>query len=148
MVQENPNVPYDIHVDLGLSDISYFLLGLAFENLIKGIYQKETGDYPELTHKTTDLVEKIDTRLTPTEAEYLATLSDIVFWRGRYPLPKHKKHFDLLPIETGGWKFPAELSTKDREPVMALYGKLARYLKKIELGNGEVRETPAENLIE
>jgi len=122
----------ELHTDIGLLDVSYFLLGLALENVIKGIFQKETGKYPDLIHKTIDLIEKTEFPLTEKDRDYLEILTKIVLWGGRYPLPKKKKDFELVPHENGGWKSPVKLSPDERAKILDLLIRLNEYQKKIE----------------
>lgn len=94
----------------GFMTTASLLLGLAFENLIKGIVVAReptlikdgavTGRL--VTHKVADLAR--DESLLTSDGEYrqLKILEQYVLWLGRYPLPREKQSYhDLIGLEPG-----------------------------------------------
>jgi len=78
-----------------------FLIGLSFENLIKGILHTqgnkvtENGKFTKLfsKHDLVYLVKKLDPskiNITKEEKNILNELTPYVIWAGRYPFPKYQ----------------------------------------------------------
>lgn len=107
----------------------HMLLGLAFENLIKGfisLVRLEAGELPPLPKSYLfghDLVELANhpecagLALSKSEIETLDRLSPYVVWAGRYPLPK--KAYEFITIGT---------SSRDRENEHKLWERLVPLL--------------------
>jgi hypothetical protein len=90
----------------------FFLLGVAIENLIKGILISENPQYlkdgkisTEISsgHNVKTLSEKIKSlSFDEEETEIMETLSEVIPYWGKYPIPKHfsqikgEKFFDAL----------------------------------------------------
>lgn len=101
----------------------YLLLGLAFENLLKGyisLVRLEAGDMPALPGECfIHVLEKLAVRpecgqlnLTAEEIEVLKRLSPYIEWAGRYPLPK--KAIEMIPIYSGNRERKAEQDLWER----------------------------------
>lgn len=82
------------------------LIGLAFENLLKGIaiaqgleiVKEDRLNSSIATHslaKLLDLVNISDSFLTEEEMEMLKGLQPYIEWYGRYPIPKRASEFQL-----------------------------------------------------
>jgi hypothetical protein len=95
-----------------------FLIGLSFENLIKGILHTQghkvvqNGEFTKLfsKHDLVYLVSKLDpTRMSITKEELgiLRELTPYVIWAGRYPIPK--SHNDIMAICHGSDEHGREL---------------------------------------
>jgi hypothetical protein len=82
-----------------LFDVGFFLVALAIENLVKGIWagrhyselQQVTStrkDLPRLTdHKLANVARDAGVTLSNSEESLLDALSEIIIWYGRYPIP-------------------------------------------------------------
>ena len=82
-----------------LYDIGLFLVTLAIENLLKGLWvgrnykrikkiNNMRKDLPELTtHKLGDVAKAAAMKLSSQEESLLSDLSKIIVWYGRYPAP-------------------------------------------------------------
>ena len=106
----------------------HMLLGLAFENLLKGyisLVRLEAGISPPLpkecyVHSLEALAirpECLGLTLTPEEIQALGRLSPYIEWAGRYPLPK--KASEMLTIMSG---------SREREVEQNLWNRLAVHL--------------------
>jgi hypothetical protein len=95
----------------------HMLLGLAFENILKGfisLVRLETGQSPPLprdchVHRLEDLAarpECIDLLLSVDELQALTRLSPYIEWAGRYPVPK--KSSEMIGIMSGSHEREAE----------------------------------------
>ena len=104
------------------------LLGLAFENVLKGfisLIRLETGETPPLPrechiHKLETLAERIECQelaLTDDEIKSLARLSPYIEWAGRYPTPK--KFSEVIAIVSGN---------QEREATRKLWERLVSLL--------------------
>jgi hypothetical protein len=108
-----------------------FLMGLSFENLIKGILHSqghkvvENGKFTKLfsKHDLRYLVSKLDhskINITTEESNILHELTPYVKWAGRYPLPKY--HNDIIVQMHGSTERWLELE---------LWEKLRKHLASI-----------------
>lgn len=106
----------------------HLLLGLAFENLLKGyiaLVRLESGMSPSLpkdcyvhTLETLAVRPECSTlQLTAEEIGALARLSPYIEWAGRYPLPKRSNN--IVPIYSG---------SREREVEQALWSRLVPLL--------------------
>ena len=107
------------------------LLGLAFENLLKGLLIAQgvsAGEDGKLfesftTHKINQLLAKLDTAKFPLnkeERKLLMELEEHVLWGGRYPLPK--KYEDLhLPGH----------GNADHRREQELWSRMVSYMKEV-----------------
>ena len=98
--------------DYKLYDIGLFLVALAIENLLKGLwvgrnYKKIKStknmrkDLPELTtHYLSDLAKAAAIRLSREEKSLLSDLTKIIMWYGRYPIPLKVDDYGAL-FQTG-----------------------------------------------
>ena len=107
------------------------LLGLSFENLLKGIVVAQSGpagsagvlDKKFKTHNVEKLLKRIDqtkVSISDSEKKRLIDLERYVKWAGRYPLPK--KADDLFAIVD---------SYKEYQMRLSLWDRLFDYLKSI-----------------
>ncbi len=108
-----------------------FLIGLSFENLIKGILHAqgnkvtENGKFTKLfsKHDLGYLVKKLDPskiNITEEENNILDELTPYVIWAGRYPLPKWRN--DIIVKSHDNVKHRRELE---------LWEKLKEHLENI-----------------
>jgi hypothetical protein len=95
---------------LGVVSATMLLLGLAFENLIKGVYVAQNPALVDRTrldrsfwqadsgHGIKDFAKAL-TRLEPDEEELLDRLQEYVVWAGRFPIPTKsgRYHQNLSP---------------------------------------------------
>ena len=92
---------------VSLIGVYKMLIGLSFENLLKGIILlRKVEDSGKgglakdcYTHRIDDLLGALDPRDNPLESEekeHLRTLTPYIRWAGRYPLPK--KEEKIIPI--------------------------------------------------
>ncbi len=107
------------------------LLGLSFENLLKGIAVEQRGSGGSLgkiekdltTHHMEDLLDLADLSavyISNEERSLLIDLEQYVVWAGRYPLPK--KSADL---------FAKMDSSNDNKNRLGLWDRLFTHLKSI-----------------
>lgn len=107
------------------------LLGLSFENLLKGIVVAQRGsggsggkiEKDLTTHRIKDLLGLVDlsaVSISDKEKSLLIDLEQYVVWAGRYPLPK--KSADL---------FAKMDSSNDNKNRLALWDRLFTHLKSI-----------------
>ena len=103
---------------LSLMPIYRYLLGLSFENLIKGILHAqghkviENGKFTTLfsKHDLKFLASKIflsKINITENEKKTLNNLTPYIIWAGRHPLPKHKN--DIIAKDHGRAEHQHEL---------------------------------------
>lgn len=101
----------------------HMLLGLAFENLLKGyitLLRLESGMSPALpkecfVHKLEILAARPECsalHLSEEEIEALARLSPYIEWAGRYPLPKRSS--EMISIYSGSRERTIEQALWDR----------------------------------
>jgi hypothetical protein len=117
--------------------IYMLLVGLAIENLAKGIYVARhptacsSDNLPgELaTHKAIELLESLDMSLSQAEVSLLERIETFVLWAGRYPIPR--KLDDLLPRNQpgGGFGSLTSVTSADFEMLESLIGRLAAILE-------------------
>ena len=122
---------------LSLMSIYRFLMGLSFENLIKGILHAqghkviENGKFTTLfsKHDLKYLANALDLskiNITENEKNTLNNLTPYIIWAGRYPLPKHKN--DIIAKDHGRTEHQHEIE---------LWEKLAEYLASISTKPGQ-----------
>lgn len=119
--------------------VFHMLLGLSFENLLKGIVVAQRGsagkaglvDGDLTTHRMHDLVALLDQASVPISTKELAILTQLeryVVWAGRYPLPKRQE--DIF-VQT--W------SVEERQLMLSLWDRLYGVLRSmgwLTKGNG------------
>ena len=109
-----------------LMTIYRFLMGLSFENLLKGILHTqghkvtENGRFTKLfsKHDLVYLISKVDPSrlsITKEETDILADLTPYVIWAGRYPFPKHQSDIIALLHGSGEHRRELELWEKLKE---------------------------------
>src|SRR5438128_5199933 len=89
--------------EAAVTPIYMLLVGLAIENLAKGIYVARnptacsSDNLPRelTTHKAIELLESLDVSLSQAEVSLLERIETFVLWAGRYPIPRRLD--DLLP---------------------------------------------------
>ncbi len=97
----------DGEATVSLISVYKMLIGLSFENLLKGIIllrkieDSGKGGLPTdcYTHRIDELLRVLaprDNSLESEEEAHLKTLTPYIRWAGRYPLPKKKE--ELIPI--------------------------------------------------
>ena len=116
--------------------VYFMLMGLAIENLLKGILMAQ---HPEYLHQKTRLSNLVKTHdllrlcnacglaTTPSESDLLSMLTEYVVWRGKYPVPLEIA--DMPPRRRGtegtstGSGIPY-LGRKTREEMDSIYTRL------------------------
>ncbi|NLX13578.1 MAG: hypothetical protein GXY44_07995 [Phycisphaerales bacterium] len=111
--------------------IQKMLIGLSFENLLKGLLvamgrpAREKGylskDLRE--HRMRQLINKFkrsELQLTEQEIDMLVRLENYVIWQGRYPVPCSSNRYDF----DGG-------SDQDQQQERALWNKLRAQLRSV-----------------
>src|ERR1041384_5928619 len=96
---------------LGVVSSTLLLLGLAFENLIKGVYVARHPTLVDRTRLDRSLWQsdsghgildfaKAMTKLEPDEEELLDRLQEYIVWAGRFPIPTNsgRYHQNLSPV--------------------------------------------------
>jgi hypothetical protein len=106
------------------------LMGLSFENLLKGIIVAQrlrraaTASFRDIYHhKLSKLVNEIDPvqfKLSPDEVATLDKLTAYIEWRGRYPMPKEAKELMCRSH-----------SSDEHAREIALWQRMFAYLKQI-----------------
>lgn len=107
------------------------LIGLSFENLLKGIIVAQRGsagtsgkvDNDFITHKMNDLITLVDQSVLPIsneEIDLLNNLEKYVVWAGRYPFPKRSEHL-----------FCKMQSDKEHVKLLSFWNRLYEYLKSV-----------------
>jgi hypothetical protein len=122
---------------LGVVSSTLLLLGLAFENLIKGVYVARNPTLVDRTRLDRSLWQsdsghgiatfaKTLMTLTPEEDELLDRLQEYVVWAGRFPIPTKsgRYHQNLSPVNKH------QFSTADFETADRLFEKLKEQLTK------------------
>jgi len=92
-----------------IAPIYMLLVGLAIENLLKGIYVARnpttcsSDRLPrELTqHKTIEFCERLGLSISQAEGLLLERIETFVVWAGRYPIPRSLDGLLPRPIPTG-----------------------------------------------
>lgn len=119
----------------GLFDSTLLLLGLAFENLIKGAYiaqEPERVDKMRLDrslwqadsgHGISEFAKSL-THLNPDEEDLLQRLQESIVWASRFPIPtkSSRYHDSRSPVNK------RQLSTRDFEVADGLFKKLEEIL--------------------
>jgi hypothetical protein len=107
------------------------LMGLSFENLLKGIIAAQRGsagasgvpDKDVTTHETKKLIGLIDQaiiRISPEDEALLVNLEKYVVWAGRYPFPKRQDEL-----------FAKMQSSGEHASMLALWNRLYQHLKSV-----------------
>ena len=107
------------------------LVGLSFENLLKGIIVAQRGsagssgkvDSDLTIHNMNSLVASIDRSVVPISAKEVAILINLekyVIWAGRYPLPKGEK--DL---------FVRSDSSQEHDLMASFWNRLYKHLRSV-----------------
>lgn len=111
--------------DSQMLELGWMLIGLALENLAKGLLIRrnpglvlDTGRLSrKLTqHALTSLVEQGLRELDPQDMDLLAALTSSVPWRGRYPVPRSSKEWAIANR--------LRLTAADREIAESLFHRL------------------------
>lgn len=77
-----------------------FLIGLAIENLLKGLALKRnpSEDPVKFGHQLLSIYKKTGIQLSREEEYVLNALTEHIVWIGRYKIPKKKERFKLFPL--------------------------------------------------
>lgn len=117
-----------INVDFELSGIYFFLLGLAIENLAKGILVGRNPKYfyenKNITHDIQDYVNACGIHFDIKKKKLLVELSVFVKWKGRYPTPKKLKDWKLKDGLYGANSAPGTISPEDKGELEEIYSTL------------------------
>lgn len=96
-----PGSEYDKIVNDSTSiNHALFLIGFAIENLLKGLWIEQNNVTEKSltpdklpkeikTHDLKDLVNKLNLNFSKLENDVLDTLTELIKWKGRYPIPLH-----------------------------------------------------------
>ena len=121
---------------LGVVNSTLLLLGLAFENLIKGVKVAQEPNLVDLNRFDIKLWKKEDgghgirtfakslVSLSPHEEELLDRLQEAVFWSGRFPIPLKSERYHQSHHPVNKHQF----STMDFEVAEGLFEKLEKEL--------------------
>ena len=122
------------NVDIELSKVYFFLLGLAVENIAKGILIGRDPKYfshnKTMTHEIHDYVAECKIDLDEKKRKLLEELSIIVKWRGRYPTPKKRKDWALRNGPEGKNTMPGSISPNDKQDLEKIYEDLESTLRR------------------
>ena len=109
---------------VGFMAVYRMLLGLAFENILKGVItlaRLQTGQRPPLPpeclhHSLAKLASRSECAMLALSAQEIALLDNItpfVEWAGKYPLPKKQKDY-RGGFHTSSYEHDAEVALWDR----------------------------------
>lgn len=126
----------------GLVDSTLLLLGLAFENLIKGVYIAQEPGRVDKTrldrslwqadsgHGISEFAKSL-TQIDTDEEDLLQRLQESIVWAGRFPIPTKSSRFHTSrsPVNK------RSLSTRDFEVAEGLFAKLERILVRARNAN-------------
>jgi hypothetical protein len=96
--------------DSELGSVYWFLMGCAFENIVKGVCVSrhpelvlDTGTFDKrlTTHDLVKLSQLAGIELSAEEISFFRILSKYVMWQGRYPLPRNRDALIPRKIKTG-----------------------------------------------
>ena len=114
-----------------ISSIYMLLIGLAVENLSKGLCVLKEGAFNKknefrfTTHRLLDLLDRADVILSDEENDLVERLEQFIIWAGKYPGPLN--YHDLLPrtLPNGGYAPLNMIAIQgDHEVAIALLDKL------------------------
>lgn len=130
------------HPGLYVHQTFMLLIGLALENVIKGLCVKKEGAFDKnkkfkfTSHRLLDLIKKTGISISKQENDLLERLEVFIYWAGKYPSPLNYK--DLLPRTSSngkGWSPLTIMLGSDYDVASGLYERLASELldhKKID----------------
>jgi len=119
---------------LRFPQVYLFMVGLAFENLIKGLLISRNPDLVKngklskkisRGHGLSDLLNKAEIQLSEEENIFVNRLSDSVLWAGRYPTPTNEKKWKLSFLSDSGYILPGTFLAGDEEKVEKLWRRLS-----------------------
>ena len=107
--------------NLDMDGPATLLFGLSLENLVKAIRLRKRLDqqpggkikFPGTGHQMKKLMDGVQFRLTPDEADLVQRLEQFVIWSGKYPVPKvesdvflkqNGKSSELPPLAIAPWE--------------------------------------------
>jgi hypothetical protein len=101
--------------------IFLFLIGLALENLLKGLLVARDGSLVSegrlssevANHKLSSLFQRAGITLSPEQRAFVERLSESVTWAGRYPVPKSEDKFGLPQLPSGAYYLPGTFFEDD-----------------------------------
>ena len=135
--------------EIPVTPVYMLLVGLAIENLAKGIYVARhpsvcsSDNLPRelTTHKAIELLESLDVGLSQAEIGLLERIETFVLWAGRYPIPL--KLDDLLPRNQpgGGFSPLTFVTSADFEMIESLTIRLAATLERAQPTGSEVNDS-------
>ncbi|MBU0568403.1 hypothetical protein KJ693_06855 [bacterium] len=107
---------------LRFPQVYLFIVGLAFENLIKGLLiARDPGLVKDgklsadisTGHGLSHLFVKADIPLSEQENNFIDRLSDSVLWAGRYPIPKTENKWGIRLLPDGNGFLPGTFFEND-----------------------------------
>lgn len=131
----------DTKIDLGISlfPVYMMLVGLAVENLLKGVLISKDHSLVEggrlkkwggSGHDLTKLASDARLPLTNEEKELLARVAEFVRWAGKYPLPYSSRVQAPYPIPIDGYDDLARWEVSDPPRIDDLFLKFRHLLKE------------------
>ena len=116
-----------IGIDLELYETALFLLGLAIENLAKGILigrNPERFQPKDLTHTVGEYVRECAINISERQEALLKELEAVILWRGRYPTPKKLRDWSKRPGLYGPGSRPGMIAGTDKPSLDDIFEKL------------------------
>jgi hypothetical protein len=116
-------------VDTELTSVYCMLIGLALENLTKGIliarhpnYLNAKGEFKFNRHDLKSYFEECRIRLGPSDKDALLTLYEHVVWAGRYPTPLKPSKHRPRKASDGTWLWPGQgIMDDEHDTIESLY---------------------------
>jgi len=113
---------------LGIGPVFPFLMGLAFENMVKGILVARDSSLVSSgklwSHDLLALFDKVGLELSAEDRDLLRRLGECVLWAGRYPVPKREEGKAPRLIPGKGWLEPGTVWLDEEGRMTDLWKKL------------------------
>lgn len=118
---------------IGIGPVFPFLMGLAFENKLKGILVARDSSLVsggkisrELagSHNLLALFDKVGLDLSTEDRDLLCRLGECVLWAGRYPVPKGEAGRSPRLLPGKGWFKPGTVLLDEENRMAELWKKL------------------------
>lgn len=84
---------HDDDVEANISLVAHFNGALSLELMLKAILTAK-GRAPKLTHNLNDLAKDAEIKFSENQKMTLELLSEVLRWRGRYPVPTNEGQWD------------------------------------------------------
>jgi hypothetical protein len=122
---------------LGIGPVFPFLMGLAFENMVKGILVARDSSLVSSgklsrdlagSHNLLALFEKVGLELSAEDRDLLRRLGECVLWAGRYPVPKKEEDRTPRLVPGKGWLEPGTVWLDEEDRMTDLWKKLSEVI--------------------